>query len=59
MDQVIRNLRTLHKVLYPRINIDILYVQKKVGKSGLASIKDCAYESIQGFGDYIKRAKKD
>ena len=43
MDQRTRKLMTMHKVLHPRDNVDRLYVSRKEGGRGLASIE----ESIQ------------
>ena len=40
MDQRTRKLMTMHKALYPRDKVDRLYVLRKVGGRGLASIED-------------------
>ena len=44
---------TKHKALHPRNNIDRLYVSRKEGGRGLASIEDRVERSIQQFEDYI------
>ena len=46
----------MHKALYPRDDIDRLYVSRKEGRRRLASIEDA---SIKRFEDYIKIANKD
>ena len=40
MDQRTRKLVTIHKALHPRDDVDRLYVSRKEGGRGLASIKD-------------------
>ena len=47
MDQRSRKLMTLHKALHPRDDVDRLYVSKKEGGRGLASIEDSVDTSIQ------------
>ena len=51
MDQRTRKLMTMHKALHPRDDIDRLYVSRKEGERGLASIE----ESIQRLEDYIEK----
>ena len=46
---------TMHKVLHPRYNVDRLYVSRKGGGRGLASIKDSVDASIQRLEDYIEK----
>ena len=41
-----RKLMTMHKALLLREFIDILYVSRKEGRSGLARIEDCVNVSI-------------
>ena len=53
MDQRTRKLITMHKALYPRDDIDRLYVSRKEGDRGLASIEDTVDASIQRLEDYI------
>ena len=36
----------MHKALYPRDNIDRLYVSRKEGGRGIAGIEDCVDASI-------------
>ena len=38
---------TMHKALHPRDDVDRLYVSRKEGGSGLASIEDAVDASIQ------------
>ena len=46
---------TMHKALHPRDNVDRLYVSRKEGERGLASIEDSVGASIQRFEDYIQK----
>ena len=46
---------TIHKVLHPRDDIDRLYVSRKEGGRGLASIEDSVDASIQRLKDYIQK----
>ena len=55
MDQRTRNLMTMHKALHPRDDIDRLYVSRKQGGRGLASIEDSVDALIQRFEDYIQK----
>ena len=55
MDQRTKKLMTMHKVLYPRDNVDRLYVSRKEGGRGLASIEDSFDASIQRLEDYIQK----
>ena len=45
----------MHKALYPRDGVDILYVSRKVRGGGLASIEDRFDASIQQLEDYIEK----
>ena len=58
MDQRTRKLMTMHKALHPRDDVDRLYVTRKEGGRGLASIKDSVDASIQRLEDYIKKHKR-
>ena len=40
-------------MMYPKDDIDTLYVSRKGGRRGLASIEDGVDASIRGFEDYI------
>ena len=55
MDQRARKLMTMHKALHPRDNVDRLYVTRKEGGRGLASIEDSVDASIQRLEDYIEK----
>ena len=57
IDQRTRKLITMHKVLHPRDNIDRLYVSRKEGGRGLASIEDSVGTSIQRLEEYIEKRK--
>ena len=46
MDQRTRKLMTIHKALHPRDDVDILYISKKEGGRGHASIEDSVDASI-------------
>ena len=45
---------TMHKALHPRDDVDRLYVSRKEGGRGLASIEDSVDASIQQLEDYTK-----
>ena len=55
MDQRAGKLMTIHKALHPRDDVDRLYVSRKEGGSGLASIEDLVDASIQRLEDYIEK----
>ena len=58
MDQRTRKLMTMHKALHPRDDGDRLYVPKKEGGRGLASIEDSVDTSIQRLEDYIEKHER-
>ena len=58
MDQRTRKLMTMHKALHPRDDVDRLYVPRKEGGRGLASIKDSVVTSIQRIEDYIEKHER-
>ena len=45
----------MHKALHPRENVDRLYIPRKEGGNGLASIEDSVYASIQRLDDYTEK----
>ena len=55
MDQRTRKLMTMHKALHPRDDVDSLYVSRKEGGRGLASIENSVDASIQRLEDYIEK----
>ena len=55
IDQSTRKLMTMHKALHTRDDVDRLYVSRKEGGRGLASIKDSGDASIQRLKDYIQK----
>ena len=55
MDQRTRKLMTMHKALHPRDDIDRLYVLRKEGGRGLASLEVSVEATIQWLEDYIKK----
>ena len=55
IDQRTRKLMTMRKALHPRDDVDRLYVSRKEGGSGLASIEDSVDASIQRLEDYIQK----
>ena len=55
MDQSTRKLMTIHKALHPRDDVDRLYVPRKEGGRGLASIEDSVDTSLQRLEDYIEK----
>ena len=48
---------TIHKALNPREDVDSVYVSRKEGGRGLASIEDSFDASIQRLEDYIEKHK--
>ena len=58
MDQRTRKLMTMHKVLHSRDDVDRLYVSRKEGGRGLASIEDTVDASIQRLEDYIEKHER-
>ena len=46
---------TMHKALHPRDAADRLYVWRKEGEKGLASIEDSVDASIQRLENYIEK----
>ena len=57
-DQRIRKLMTMHKALHHRDDMDKLYVPRKEGGRGLASIEDRVDTSIQRLQDYIEKHER-
>ena len=49
---------TMHKALHPRDDVDRLYVSRKEGRRGLASIEDTVDASIQRGEDYIEKHER-
>ena len=49
---------TMHKTLHPRDDVDRLYVSRKEGGRGLASIEDSVDASIQQLEDYIEKHER-
>ena len=45
----------MHKALYPRDDVDRLYVSIKKGRRGLASFEDSVDASIQQLKDYTEK----
>ena len=45
----------MHKALHPRDGVDRLYVSRKEGERGLASIEESVNASIQRLEDYIQK----
>ena len=58
MDQRTRKLMTMHKALHPRDDVDRLYVSRKEGGWGLASIEDTVDASIQRLENYIEKHER-
>ena len=48
----------MHKALHPRDDVDRLYVPRKAGGRGLASIEDSIDTSIQRLEDYIEKHER-
>ena len=49
---------TMHKALHPKDDVDRLYVPRKEGGRGLASIEDSVDTSIQRLEDYIEKQER-
>ena len=58
MDQRRRRLMTMDKTLHPRDDVDRLYVSRKEGGKGLASIENSVDASIQRLEDYIGKHER-
>ena len=58
MDQRTRKLMTMHKALHPRDDVNRLYVPRKEGRSGLASIEDSVDASILRLEGYIVKERQ-
>ena len=58
MDQRTRKLMTMYKALHPRDDVDRLYVSRKEGGRGLASIEDTVDASIQRLEDNIEKHER-
>ena len=48
-------LMTMHKALHPRDDVDRLYVSRKEGGTGFASIEDTVDASLKLLEDYIEK----
>ena len=49
----------MHKALHPRDDVDRVYVSRKEGGTGLASIEDTVDVSIQRLEDYIEKYERE
>ena len=58
MERRTRKLMTMHEALHPRDDVDRLYVSRKEGGRGLASIEDSVDASIQRLEDYIEKHER-
>ena len=58
MDQRIKKVMRKHKALHPRHNVDRLYMSRKEGGRGLASIGDSIKASIQRLKDNIRKCRR-
>ena len=59
MDQKTRKLMIMQKALHPREDVGRLYVYRKEGGRGLASIEDSVDASIQQLQDYIENTNEE
>ena len=48
----------MHKALHSRDDVDRLYVSRKKGGKGLASIEDSVDSSIQRLEDYVQKPEE-
>ena len=58
MDQRTRKQMTMHKALHPRDDVDWLYVPRKEGGRGLASVEGSVDTSIQQLENYIEKHER-
>ena len=58
VDQRTRKVMAMHKALHPRDDVDRLYVSRKEGGRGLASIEDTVDASIQRLEHYIEKHER-
>ena len=58
MDLRTRELMTMHKALYPRDDVDRLYLSRKEGGRGVASIENSVDASTRRLEVYIKKSTK-
>ena len=58
IDQRTRKLMTMHKALHPRDDVNRLYVSRKEGGRGLASIEDSVDASKPRLEDYIEKHER-
>ena len=58
IDQRTRKILTMHKALHPSDDVDRLYVSRKEGGRGLASIEDTIDASIQRREVYIEKHER-
>ena len=49
---------TMHKALHLRNDVDRLYVSRKEGERGIASIEDSVDASMQRLDDYIEKGRE-
>ena len=59
MDLRIRKFMVLREAIYPRDDVERLYIPRKVGGRGLASIEDHVDTTIHQVEDYIKHHGKN
>ena len=55
---ITRKLMTMYQPLHPRDDVDRLYVSRKEGGRGIASIEDSIDTSIQRLEDYIEKNER-
>ena len=58
MDQRTRKVMTMHKALHPWDDVDRLYVSRKEGGGGVASIEESVDASIQQLEEYIEKHER-
>ena len=58
LDQRTRKLMTMHKALHPRDHFDRLYISRKEGERGRASIENTVDASIQRLKNYIEKYER-
>ena len=58
IDQRTRKLMTMNQALHPRDDVDRLYISRKEGGRGLASIEDTVDASIQRVEDYQEKHER-
>ena len=58
IDRKTRKLFTIYRALYPKSDVDKLYIRRKEGGRGLISIEDCFELAIRGLEVYVHESEE-